>query len=94
MAVQRFRKRPVVIEAIQWAGDNEAEIRDFAHGQFEALTAEDREAAADPAATAQVFDSLHSTWVLVYPGDWIIKGVVRECYPCRDSVFLETYEPA
>jgi hypothetical protein len=27
-------------------------------------------------------------------GDWIIKGVAGEIYPCRDDIFLATYEPA
>ena len=26
------------------------------------------------------------------PGDWIIKGVAGECYPCRHDIFLATYE--
>lgn len=91
MPAARFRKRPVVVEAIQWTGDNEAEIRDFAGGMFAAL---DQPCEDDLDATAQVFDSLHSTWVLVFPGDWIIKGLVGEFYPCRDAVFRETYEPA
>lgn len=89
MPVARFRKKPIVIEAIQWSGGNEAEIRDFSHGMFEALTEPSPD---DLEATATVFDNLHSTWVLVYPRDWIIKGIARECYPCRDSVFHETYE--
>jgi hypothetical protein len=28
------------------------------------------------------------------PGDWIIKGVKGELYPCRDDIFQATYEPA
>jgi len=28
------------------------------------------------------------------PGDWIIKGVNGECYPCKPDIFAKTYEPA
>jgi len=27
------------------------------------------------------------------PGDWIVTGIEGESYPCRDSIFRETYEP-
>lgn len=27
------------------------------------------------------------------PGDWVIRGVKEEIYPCKDSIFRETYEP-
>jgi hypothetical protein len=30
--------------------------------------------------------------VTAYPGDWIIRGVAGEFYPCRDPVFEHTYE--
>ena len=26
------------------------------------------------------------------PGDWLIRGVKGECYPCRDDIFRATYE--
>lgn len=29
-----------------------------------------------------------------YPGDWIIKGVQGEFYPCKPDIFEATYEPA
>jgi len=28
------------------------------------------------------------------PGDWIIKGVKGEFYPCKPDIFAETYDPA
>jgi len=39
-----------------------------------------------------VFDRLHNTWVQFKVGDWIIKGVRGEFYPCEEEVFAETYE--
>lgn len=89
-----YRKRPVVVQAIQWTGQNAADIDTFTGGRFVALDAEDRANCDDPDATAQVLDTLHSTWVLTQTGDWIIRGVSGEFYPCRDDVFTATYEPA
>lgn len=87
----RYRKRPVVIEAIQWTGSNADAVGAFAGARFNVL---DEPSPSDPDATAEVLDSLHSTWILVYTGDWIIRGVKGEFYPCRDNVFTETYEAA
>lgn len=86
------RKKPVEIQAMQWTGDNEADLADFTGSRFAALDSADRANCDDPEATGQVFDELHSTWVLTYTGDWIIRGVKGEFYPCRDEVFQETYE--
>lgn len=91
MEPQRFRKRPVVVEALQWTGSNEAQLEAFTELNFMVLRPEDR--TDDPDATASVFDKLHSTWVLVYTGQWIIKGIKGEFYPCADEVFRDTYEP-
>jgi len=90
---RQFQKRPVVIEAIQWTGDNEAEIVAWAGGAlFNALDADDRAECDDPDATAQVFDRLHSTWVLVFTGQWVIRGVKGELYPIAADVLAETYD--
>lgn len=88
----RYRTKPFEIEAIQWTGDNEAEVQTLAPGKFYALTENDRLNADDPDATAEVFDYLHSTWVLVFDGQWVIKGMKGEFYPCDDEVFRTKYE--
>jgi hypothetical protein len=76
----KFRKKPVVIEAIQWTGDNYDEVGDFL-GLY---------------ATAQVDDDFIIPTLegemRAAPGDWIIKGVKGEFYPCKPDIFEETYE--
>lgn len=89
----KVRKKPVEVEAVQWGGDNADELNQFAGSHFDVLDEQDRANSDDPEATAQVFDVLHSTWVLVYTGDWIIRGIQGEHYPCRPDVFQATYEP-
>lgn len=88
----RWRKRPVVVEAIQWTGANLAEVQQFAGSQFADVPPEDR--AEDPERTAEVWDKLHGTWVGVHDGQWVIRGVRGEFYPCDAGVLAETYEPA
>lgn len=87
----RFRKLPVEIDAVRWTGDNAAELAAFAPGKWQTVAPEDR--ADDPDITAEVFDELHSTWVGMRTGQWLIKGVVGEFYPCADHVMTATYEP-
>src|SRR5690606_32108068 len=80
----RYRKRPVEIEAVQWTEDvSMRELIDFTNGRVK-LNDVDRD--------FHVYDRLHDTWVKFEYGDWIIKGVQGEYYPCRDDVFAATYE--
>lgn len=86
--VQKFRKRPIDVEAIQWTGDNLAELVAFTgvRGYFVPLEGD--------VFTAQVYDKLHDTPISVRTGDWILKGTHGEFYPCARDVFAATYTPA
>jgi hypothetical protein len=92
--VIRRRKKAIEVDTIQWLGNNEAEVQEFTGGasKFYALDDEDRENSDDPEATATVYDRLHSTWVLVYTGQHIVRGVKGEFYPIAEDVLAETYE--
>lgn len=94
MTVQQFRKRPVVIEAVRWNGDNVEEIKAFAgvrdNGESRFLLPDEITGVWEH---PHVYDELHDTWVTVYPGQWVIRGVQGEFYPCAQDVFAETYEP-
>jgi hypothetical protein len=88
----RYRKKPVVIEAVQFNGTDYERVLELTGGDyFEMVDPEDR--VDDPSIVAQVFDRLHSTWVGVHVDDWIIKGVQGEFYPCKPDIFDATYEP-
>ncbi|MGX1116371.1 hypothetical protein RKD37_001734 [Streptomyces ambofaciens] len=92
MTITRYRKKPVEVDTIQWTGDNEAELIAFTSNNFHALDDADRENSDDPEATAEVYDKLHSTWILVYTGQHIVRGVKGEYYPIAEDVLAETYE--
>lgn len=87
----KFRKKPVVVEAVLFGGENEREVQLFTGPcQFYIIDPEDR--TDDPDCIATVYDKLHSTWVGVKAGQWVIRGVKGEFYPCDAEVLAETYE--
>lgn len=94
--MSKHRKKPVVIDAIQWTGDNDREVEAFfayfdptipgvrlMHAAFGGIDADD----------CVVINTLEGT-MNAHPGDWIIKGVKGEFYPCKPDIFEATYEPA
>lgn len=87
----RYRKKPVEVEAVQFTGDNWNEVAALTGGrEFAEVHPEDWR--DDPDIVAEVYDKLHSTWVGVKVGQWIIRGVQGEFYPCDPDVFEATYE--
>lgn len=101
MTAQKFRKKPVVIEAMQWtwAGGAAAATPIIQWVLDGGGTARYREAVdIDTAAEQRRFmrehiaiDTLEGTvWASV--GDWIIRGVQGEFYPCKPDIFAATYE--
>lgn len=74
-----FRKKPVVIEAVQFFGPNFDELEKFVGGDAEFRDGE--------LIIATLEGTLHAS-----PNDWIIKGVKGEFYPCKPDIFAATYE--
>lgn len=89
MTVKRFVTRRVEINALQWTGDNFEEMFEWTDGSFKKA---DRTQRLDPAFTGEVWDFLHGTWIGVKDGQWIVKGVKGEYYPCDDATFHWKYE--
>ena len=83
----QFKKKPVVIEAFQWTGDehqtedpewiNAPGVADFLH-----------------VGTKDVKLQIHTLEGVMTAdrGDWIIRGVKGEVYPCKPDIFDLTYE--
>lgn len=96
----KYMTKPFEIDAVRFDGDNFGEIQAFV-GQREVDKYfidnfdDAREYLVDiePGITAVVWDYLHSTWVGVRPGDYIIKGMKGEFYPCDPEVFQSKYAP-
>ena len=84
----RFRKKPVVIEAIQFTRENWQDVLMFTEGQAHTLTIEKR---IDGKCTC-IIPTLEGQHI-ANEGDWIIRGVQGEYYPCKPDIFEMTYEP-
>jgi hypothetical protein len=84
----KFRKKPVVIEAIRFTGNNCIECLLFM-GTPEHI-------AFNPELHNTDHPTIHTLEgkMTASPGDWIIKGVKGEFYPCKPDIFEATYEPA
>ena len=88
----RFRKRPVEVEAVQWNGTNHAEIADFLGGDiFDSTWDWEFTEMPNPKYHAVRLDTLEGS-MLARVGDWIIKGVQGEHYPCKPDIFAATYD--
>lgn len=87
----KYRKKPVVVEAIQFRGDsNKYEVAEFFKG-------------SGPFTVGFIWDDLTHTTVglsiqtlegvmRANVGDYIIKGIKGEFYPCKADIFEKTYE--
>lgn len=90
----KFRKKPVVIEAIQFDNLNYEEIEQFVGKE---LKKDVHDAAYQAGAGAPQMTLIIPTLEgehIASPGDWIIKGVKGEFYPCKPDIFEATYEKA
>lgn len=96
--IQKFRKKPVEIEAIQWTGNsNKQEIDSFVGTYLK--TELESETAYLAGQGAPIFSLLIETKegvMKAFKGDWIIKEPFptgdRDFYPCKPDVFEKTYE--
>ncbi len=86
---QKYRKKPIVIEAIQWMkeGDHPAvTIPTWSH-----------EGGSTCSECGKPLDKIHGIINTlegvgrVCPGDYIIKGIKGELYPCKPDIFEVTY---
>ena len=90
----KFRKKPVVIDAVQLRRGNLKEIETFLAGKemAESYRPEDVNFMINWGNSHVYIKTLEGKMEAA-PGDWIIKGVEGEFYPCKPSVFEATYEP-
>lgn len=79
----KFRKKPVVIDAEQWKGGKQ-----IPPAPIELL----KETRILGSEKWQWKLKTLEGWYLLTPGDWIIRGVEGEYYPCKPDIFEATYE--
>jgi hypothetical protein len=74
-----YRKKPVSIEAVQWTGENGDEVAEFVGTS-----------ASSPQPDKLLIHTLEGA-MTASVGDFIIRGVQGEFYPCKPDIFAETY---
>lgn len=85
----RFRKKPVVIEAVQFGGSSE-DVVDIKNWMTSGVY--DKCLVPTQDLTTLSIHTLEGT-MRAEKGDWIIRGVKGEFYPCKPDIFEATYEP-
>lgn len=90
-----FRKKPVTIAAIQWTGNNFEEIKAFFGKDAKKCTHLDEVSlngdtnkSVKGNLTIETLEGNHTA----LPGDFIIRGIKGEYYPCKPDIFHDTYE--
>lgn len=77
--INKYRKKSVVIEAMQYTGDNIEELQQFVTSHIIATSL---------GVEIQTLEGK----MLASSGDYIIKGIKGEFYPCKPDIFWETYD--
>ncbi len=91
----KFKKKPVIIDAVLWTGLNHRETHDFLEGPTDNYM--------ETRGKNFLIDHTRGVGGLVIrtlegecfatEGDWIIKGTNGEYYPCKPDIFGKIYEP-
>jgi len=83
-----YRKKPVEIEAVQFTGNNHREVLSFVYPDMSETALQGAEAMRLPVVIETLEGSMTASI-----GDWIIRGVKGEFYPCKPDIFEATYDP-
>lgn len=76
----KFRKKPVVIEAIIWKGSNYHEVKEFINDKDHSYE------------NGSLYIHTLEGKMRATNGDYIVRGVCGEYYPCKPDIFELTYE--
>lgn len=85
---KKYRKKPVVIEAILWNGNAIQELDDFMSEQEHSYTTAPQGRNGGYLVNIKTLEGVMTANI----GDYIIKGVKGEFYPCKPDIFETTYE--
>lgn len=80
MTIIEAKKKPVIIQCIEWTGRNFEDIKKFCGS--------DKCSLEKLKLIIPTLEGNHEAIV----GDFIIKGVQGEFYPCKHNIFMQTYD--
>jgi len=88
---KKYKKKPVVIEALQFTLDTWSEMCDFANvGPGKNQAGAEIEGEGHVTLKIPTLEGV----MTAEEGDWIIRGIKGELYPCKPDIFEATYDPA
>lgn len=88
--MNRYTKKPVTIEAMQFTAESKDRCFEFVTCSKVADFDESGDGDGVPLLRIETFEG----YMTARPGDWIIKGIKGEFYPCRADIFEATYGAA
>ena len=88
----KYRKKPIVVEAIQWTGLNLEEIKTFVGEDLVYSIVDDAWQVNKGKPFVLMYIKTLEGKLFCSKEDYIIKGVHGEFYPCKPDIFKETYE--
>ena len=80
----KYRKKPVVIEAIKFDGSNGVALENWSYGAIDSME--------NPKGVFYLQIITLEGPLKASVGDWIIRGIKSEYYPCKPDIFDATYE--
>lgn len=80
--MKRYRKKPLVITAVKWDGENYLEVNKL--GGISTFVVQ-------PNNGTILINTLEGR-IVALKGDYIIKGIAGELYPCKAKIFEASYE--
>lgn len=80
MKIKLYRKKPVIVEVLQWTGDNLEDIKEFIGTGL-----------IKDSDSSLIIKTLEGN-IIASLNDFIIKGIQGEFYPCKPDIFKNTYE--
>jgi len=90
--IESYRKKPVVISAIRWTGENLLDVTRFIDNKDDVDSDPLWELYCDIVSDRGLTINTLEGPMLSSVGDYIIKGVAGEFYPCKPDIFLKTYD--
>jgi len=87
----KYRKKPIVVEAVRWKGGPYGMLEDFCGRNWARADMQEMEY-KDPEQVV-IWNTAEKQWLQVPVGYWIIRGIQGELYPCKPDIFDMTYAP-
>lgn len=89
MIVGKFRRKPLVVEAVQWDGTpgRAKEIADWVNG----LSGDAQYIAVDELIDSISVRTIHGDYAFVRDLDWLVRGPAGDFWPVNPAVFEQSY---